>query len=79
MDPDPDPGSALKKMDPDPDPNPDPGHSVRFNDFFYFFSLIFILKLNEPFRNEEIFISLFSKVQILGFGVKKDFFFAIFG
>ena len=32
---------------------------------FYFFSLIYILKLDEPFRNEEILmISLFSKIQI---------------
>jgi len=46
---------------------------------FYFFSLIFILKLDEPFRNEEIFIiSLFSKNQIWVLGVKK-FFFAVFG
>ena len=37
-----------------------------------FFSLIFILKLDEPFRNEEIcIISFFSKVQIWALGVKK--------
>ena len=37
---------------------------------FSFFSLILILKLDEPFRNEEIFIiSLFSEVQIWGLGV----------
>ena len=31
-----------------------------------------MLKLDEPFRNEEIFIiSLFSNVQIWGLGVKK--------
>ena len=57
--------------------------SLKFTEFFnkknfkflvLFFSLIFILKLDEPFRNEEIFIiSLFSKVQIWGFGVKKIF------
>ena len=36
--------------------------------------IIFILKLDEPFRNEDIFIiSLFSKVH-LGFMSKKDFF-----
>ena len=41
-----------------------------------FFSLIFILKLDEAIRNEEIFIIFcLSKVQIWGFGVKKDFFF----
>ena len=40
-----------------------------------FVSLIFILKLDEPFINEEIFIiALFSKVQIWCFGVKKIFF-----
>ena len=40
-----------------------------------YFLLIFILKLDEPFRNEEIFlIYLFSKVQIWGLGVKKIFF-----
>jgi len=37
-----------------------------------------ILKLDEPFRNEEIFIiSLFSKVQIWGFG--ENFFSSVFG
>ena len=42
---------------------------------FNFFSLVFILKLDEPFRHEENFIiSLFSKVQIWGLGVKKVFF-----
>ena len=46
----------------------------NFQIFVLFFSLIFILKLDEPFRNEEIFIiSLFSKVQIWGLGVKKFF------
>jgi len=36
--------------------------------------LIFILKLDEPFRNEEIFIiSFFSKVQIWGLREKKIF------
>ena len=36
--------------------------------------MIFILKLDEPFRNEELFIiSLFSKDQIWVFGVKKFF------
>jgi len=51
----------------------DPGHILKF--IVLFFSLIFILKLDEPFRNEEIFIiSLFSKVQIWVLGVKKFFF-----
>ena len=61
--------------------------SLKFADFFFLqntfkiccsiFSLIFILKLDEPFRNEEIFIiSLFSKVQIWVLGVKK--FFSVF-
>ena len=37
-----------------------------FKSFVLFFSLIFILKRDEPFRNEEIsIISLLSKVQIL--------------
>ena len=50
-----------KKMDPDPDP----GHLFKiycnfltknnFQIFVLSFSLIFILKLDEPFRNEEIF------------------------
>ena len=64
-----------KKMD------PDPGHFLTdllifFNKKqFQIFCLILILKLDEPFRNEDIFIiSLFSKVQIWGFGVKKIFF-----
>ena len=44
-----------------------------------FFYAYFILKLDEPFINEEIFIiSLFFKVQILVLGVKKFFFFAVF-
>ena len=66
-----------KKMDPDqnPDPDPDPGYFYKIYWIFYqsdifkffvlFFSLIFILILGEPFRNQEIFIiSLFSIVQI---------------
>ena len=41
-----------------------------------FFSLIFILKLDEPFRIEEIFIiSLFFKSSHFGFMSKKVFFF----
>ena len=71
----------------DPDPNPDPDlSSLKFNVFFknkifkifvLFFSLIFMLKLDEPFRNQEIFeISLFSIVQIWVLRVK--FFFAVF-
>ena len=52
---------------------------IIFKFFVLFFSLIFILKLDEPIRNEEIFIiSLFSKVQIWVTGVKK-FFLAVFG
>ena len=56
---------------------------LRFTEFFsqiivkffvLFFSLIFILKLDELLRNEEIFIiSLFSKVQIWGLGEKRFF------
>ena len=67
-----------KKMD----PNPDPGQFFNLygifltkkSNFCFIFSLIFILKLDEPLRNEEIFIiSLFSKVQIWVLGVKKFF------
>ena len=43
--------------------------------FCFIFSLIFILKLNEPFRNEEIcIISLSFKSSDLGFR-SKDFFY----
>ena len=42
---------------------------------FYFFSHIFIIKLDEPLRNEDIFIiSLFTEVQIWVLGLKKFFF-----
>ena len=42
--------------------NPDPGHLKNLNNFF---SLIFTLKLDEPYRNQESFIiSIFLKVQI---------------
>ena len=42
---------------------------IIFKFLFHFFSLTFILKLDEPFRNEEIFIiSLFSKVFFCSFG-----------
>ena len=44
---------------------------------FNFFSLVFILKLDEPFRNQEIFIiSLFSIVQI--WVLRFNFFFCSF-
>ena len=63
-----------KKMD------PDPGHFLTdiLNFFnkkqFQIFCLILILKLDEPYRNEEIFIiSLFTKVQNWVLGVKKFF------
>ena len=77
-----------KKMDPDPNPDPglDPGHFYKiywiiiFKFFVLFFSHIFILQLDEPFRNEEIFIiSLFFKVHILDLEVKKVFFLQFFG
>ena len=49
----------------------------NFHSFVLFFSLIFILKLDKPFRNQEIFIiSLFSLVKIWGFGV--NFFSSVF-
>ena len=44
------------------DPDSDPGHFLKIywifltKNNFIFFSLIFILKLDGPFRNEEIFI-----------------------
>ena len=68
---------------------PDPGHFFKihwifltkdnFQIFVLLFSLIFILKLDEPFKNEEIFIfSLFSKNQISGLG-EKLILFAVFG
>jgi len=48
-----------------------PAKKIIFKFFVLFFSLIFILKLEEQFRNEEVFIfSLFSKVQIWVFGGK---------
>ena len=60
---------------------PDPGQFFKiywffltknhFQIFLFKFLLIFILKLYEPFRNEEIFIiSFLSKVQIWVLGVK---------
>ena len=68
----------------DPDPNPDPGYFFKLYSIFItkqnfeIFCLIFMLKLDEPFRNQEIFIiSLFSIVQI--WVVKVNFFFAVFG
>ena len=58
--------------------------SSRFPEFFLtkiilkffvlFFSLIFILKLDEPFRNEEIFIISLFLSSDLGFMRKKRFF-----
>ena len=53
--------------------------SLRFTDFFneklfsnFFFLAYFCLKLDEPFRNEEIFIiSLFQKFKFGVLGVKK--------
>ena len=41
----------------DLDPDSDPDHFSAL--LFLFFSLIFIQKLDEPFRNEELFIILF--------------------
>ena len=80
FDADPDPGSWIrtgKKIDPDPDP----GHFCKiywnfltkqnFQIFAFIFSFIFILKLDEPFRNEEIFIIFFKSSDL---GVKKFFF-----
>ena len=58
----------------DPDSNPDPGHFFKIYWFFIFFSLVFILKLDETLRNEEIFIiSFFLKNSDLGFRSKKVF------
>jgi len=67
----------------DPDPNPDPGYLFKIylifltKNNFQIFCFIFIQKLNEPFRNEEIFIiSLFFKSSDLGFR-SKNFFSAV--
>ena len=61
----------------DLDPDSDPDHFSAL--LFLFFSLIFIQKLDEPIRNEKIFIIslFFSKVQIWVLGVNK--FFSVFG
>ena len=61
--------------------DPDPGHffkiyGIYFNkaEFSKKLSIIFMLKLDEPFRNQEIFIiSLFSIVQIWDLRVNKFF------
>ena len=60
--------------------------SIKFTEFFnkaefqffcLIFSLIYMLKLDEPFRNHEIFIiSLFSIVQI--WGLRVNFFLQFF-
>ena len=72
-----------KKMD----PNPDPGNLFKiywvfFNNFFefvvLFFSLIFNLKLDEPFIKNEIFIFSLFKSSDLGFRSEKVFF-QVFG
>ena len=53
------------------DPDPDPGYFFKIYKFVLFFSLIFMLKLDEPFRNQEIFIiSLFLIVQTWVWRVK---------
>ena len=71
--------------DPDPNPDTDPGHFFTdllnyFNKKIIFkfvdiFSLIFILKLDEPFRSEEIFVMslFFFKSSDFGLGVKHFF------
>ena len=47
----------------------------KFQIVCFIFSLIFILKLDKPFRNEEIFYNLsFFKSSNLGFRIKKVFF-----
>ena len=63
----------------DPHWKPDPGHffkiyffffkqKIIFQIFCFSFSHIFILKLDEPFRNEEIFIiSVYYKGSEFGF------------
>ena len=62
--------------------DPDLGHFFKIYrifltknfQFFCFFSLIFILKLDEPFRNEEFFrIYTFFKKLDLGFRIKSFF------
>ena len=70
-----DPGSALEKMD------PDPGYFYKFTEFFQqskflkffvlFFSLIFMLKLDEPFRNQGIFYNLSLVFKLFNFGFRE--------
>ena len=74
-----------KKIDLDPDP--DPGYFFKIYWIFFnkakfsIFCLIFMLKLNEPFWNKEIFIIfLFFNSSDLGFeSVLFFIFFAVFG
>jgi len=65
--------------------DPDPGNffeiycifltkNYLFSNFLFFSLLICILKLDEPFRNGEIFIISFFKNSDLGFKSKKFFF-----
>ena len=54
----------------DPDPNPDPAYffkiywnfltKLNFQIFVFFFLLIFMLKLNEPFRNKNFAVHIFA-------------------
>ena len=52
---------------------------AEFLSFCLIFSLIFMLKLDDPFRNKEFFIKLsFFNNSDLGFK-RKDYFFVVFG
>ena len=57
----------------------DPGNLLIFFNkaklsiFLSYLFRIFMLKLDEPFRNQEIFIISFFKSSDLGFGVKMFF------
>ena len=67
--------SHWEKMDPDPNPYTDPGHEQFFKIYCFFltecefatkcfsFNRFFMLKLNEAFKDEEIFDNL-SFLQI---------------
>ena len=53
---DPDPGSALEKKDMNLNLDPDPDLFILFT------SLIFMLRIDEPFKNQDIFIIYFFSI-----------------
>ena len=76
-------GSALEKIDPNPDSDPDPGYFFKIYwiykkkilNFFLIFLLIFMLKIDEAFRNQEIF--MISLISIVHFAFESKSFFAV--